>query len=166
MSDLKFLASGALLFAITLTATAQTTKASVRPPTVEQAVTVFLTAFENLDWPVFRECFSRDATVFHPAAPNVKRIDSERQFQDAWLGVFERIRKSSGRTGPPFMRLQPQDLLVQRLSDDVAIVTFHLTDGNVLNRRTLVFKRLSTGWKIVHLHASNLIVDPGSEIKK
>jgi hypothetical protein len=44
---------------------------------------------------------------------------------------------------------------VDNLSDDVALVTFHLVDGDTLNRRTLVFKRES-GWKIVHIRASNL----------
>jgi hypothetical protein len=70
-------------------------------------------------------------TVFHPAAPNIKRIDSPEQFERAWLGVFERIPKGSGRTSPPFMKLDPRDLRVETLSDDVVLVTFHLIDdGN------------------------------------
>jgi hypothetical protein len=39
------------------------------------------------------------------------------------------------------MSLNPVDLRVEKLSEDVALVTFHLVDGNTLNRRTLVFKR-------------------------
>jgi len=54
------------------------------------------------------------------------------------------------------MNLDPLDLRVEQLSEDVALVTFHLVDGGTLNRRTLVFKREPNGWKIVHIHASNL----------
>jgi hypothetical protein len=102
---------------------------------------VFLRAFENLDWPAFRACFSEDATIFHPAAPNIRRIDSPEPFEKAWLGVFERIKKNSGRTAPPYISLNPLGLRVDKLSVNAALVTFHLVDGNIVNRRTLVFRR-------------------------
>ena|SRR5215469_4298357 len=129
-------------------------------PEIKQALTVFLTAFDNLDWPAFRECFAPGATMFHPASPNLRRIDSPLEFEKAWLGVFDRIRKASGRDAPPYMNLQPQDLKIQDLSQDVALATFHLMDGNVLSRRTIVFRHDAGGWKIVHIHASNLSVSP------
>jgi hypothetical protein len=31
-------------------------------------------------------------------------------------------------------------------------VTFHIEDGSVLDRRTLVMKRESGEWKIAHIH--------------
>jgi ketosteroid isomerase-like protein len=135
-------------------------KRAARPrvTTVEQALSDFITAFDNLDWLAFRECFSAKATMFHPSAPNIRRIDAPKQFEKAWLGVFDRIKRSSGRNAPPYMDLRPLDLLVEPLSNDVTLVTFHLVDGTVLNRRTLVFRRESTGWRIVHIHASNLIM--------
>src|SRR5215467_11419939 len=123
--------------------------------TVEEALSVFITAFDNLDWPAFRDCFSQRATIFHPSAPNVRRIDTPQQFEKAWLGVFERIKRNSGRNVPPHMDLKPLDLRIESLSSDVKLVTFHLDDGNVVNRRTVVFKRETNGWKIVHIHASN-----------
>lgn len=127
------------------------TEASVRA-----ALSAFLNAFENLDWAAFRACFSDDVTMFHPSAPNVRRIDTPEQFEKAWLGVFDRIRKSSGRDTPPYMDLRPLDLRIQMLSPDVALVTFHLLDGTLLNRRTILFRHESGAWKIVHIHASNL----------
>lgn len=138
---------------------AQTSNASGRTEAeVEQALRVFLTAFDNLDWAAFRECFAPDASMFHPAAPNLRRIDSPQDFEKAWRGVFARIKKTSGREAPPYMNLQPQDLKIQPLSPDVALVTFHMMDGNVLNRRTMVFRRDAGRWRIVHIHASNLMV--------
>ena len=123
---------------------------------VEEALSASLTAFDDLDWQAFRACVNGTATIFHPAAPNIRRIDSPDQFEKAWLGVFERIKKSSGRAAPPYMNLNPVDLRVEKLSLDVALVTFHLVDGNTVNRRTLVFKQEPNGWKIVHIHASNI----------
>jgi ketosteroid isomerase-like protein len=118
----------------------------------------FLVAFDNLDWPAFADCFSDSATVFHPAPPNLRRTDSRGQFEKAWLGVFERIKKESGRSSPPYMQLKPEDLQIEILTDGAALVTFHLTNGNILSRRTLVLKKFALGWKIVHIHASNLPV--------
>lgn len=133
-------------------------KSSANPSTtsVEDALSTFLTAFDNLDWQAFRACFSSTATMFHPSAPNIRRIDSPDQFDEAWRGVFVRIKESSGRTSPPYMNLEPLDLRIEKMSEDVALVTFHLVDGRIVSRRTLIFKRDSNGWKIVHLHASNI----------
>jgi ketosteroid isomerase-like protein len=147
-----------VLTAATLESAVAQEKTLANPKTapIEEALSAFLTAFDNLDWQAFRTCFSNSATMFHPAAPNVRRIDSPDQFEKAWLGVFERIKKSSGRTSPPYMKLSPLDLRVEKLSEEVALVTFHLVDGSTVNRRTLVFKWDLDGWKIVHIHASNI----------
>ena len=155
----KYLVVGFLVLtaAITESGVAQeTTLANPKTASIDEALSAFLKAFDNLDWQAFRTCFSSTPTIFHPAAPNIRRIDSPDQFEKAWRGVFERIKKSSGRTSPPYMNLNPLDLRVERLSEDVALVTFHLVDGSTVNRRTLVFKRDPDGWKIVHLHASNI----------
>ena len=124
--------------------------------TFEQRLSGFVAAFDALDWENFQTFFTEDATVFHPAAPNLKRTDSREEFEHAWQGVFERIRKSSGKSAPPYMTLEPKDLRVQYLTEDVALVTFHLDDGEVLGRRTIIWKRNGRVWKIVHIHASNL----------
>jgi len=132
--------------------------ANPKSASIEEALSSFLTAFDNLDWQAFRTCFSGTPTIFHPTAPNIRRIDSPDQFEKAWLAVFERIKKSSGRTSPPYMSLNPLDLRVEKLSEDAALVTFHLVDGSTVDRRTLVFKREPSGWKIVHIHASNITI--------
>jgi ketosteroid isomerase-like protein len=123
---------------------------------VRAAVETFLHAFEALDWPAFRACFAEGATVFQPTPPHVLRTDSPESFERAWAAVFERIRRNSGRTAPPYMTLSPKDLRIQLLSEKSALVTFHLPQGETLGRRTVILERLDAGWKIVHLHASNL----------
>jgi SnoaL-like domain len=124
--------------------------------TVEQTLSTFLTAFDNLDWPAFRACFNDRPTMFHPSGPNIRRVDIPEEFDAAWKLVFERIRKNSGRTAPPYMKLSPADLRIDPLDENVSLVTFHLIDGQTLSRRTLILRRYDDGWKIVHIHASNL----------
>lgn len=125
------------------------------PETLKERLSGFVQAFDDLDWEKFRTFFTEDATVFHPAAPNLKRTDGREEFEQAWLAVFERIRKNAGKTAPPYMELQPKDVRIQYLDENVALVTFHLDDGKVLGRRTMVWKRDGQVWRIVHVHASN-----------
>jgi hypothetical protein len=52
------------------------------------------------------------------------------------------------------MDIQPKQMKIQ-LFGSVAIATFHLYDRDgFVNRRTIVLNQNATGWKIVHLHAS------------
>jgi inosine-uridine nucleoside N-ribohydrolase len=121
-------------------------------PTIGGSVSAFVAAFDNLDWPTFPARFSEKPTIFHPSAPNIRRIDTPGEFEKAWPGVFERIKKNSHRIVAPHMDLQPRDLRIEKLS----LVTFHIEDRNVLDRRMPVMKRDSGEWKIAHIHASNL----------
>jgi ketosteroid isomerase-like protein len=141
--------------------------ASVRAPAqestgVDAAIRGFLVAFNNLDMPAFLACFADDATIVHPQAAPPRtfplRLRGTPEIARTFQVVFDQIRGQSGRTGPPFQDLQPRDLLIQQF-EDVAVVTFHLGTAARPGRRTLVFHRVGTAWKIVHLHAS--IFDPG-----
>ena len=57
---------------------------------------------------------------------------------------------------PPYMLLDPLDLVIQ-LYGDAALATFHLIDGDALSRRSFVLAKRAGDWKIVPLHASNVI---------
>ena len=57
------------------------------------------------------------------------------------------------------MDIQPRELTIQVFGNE-AIATFHLDDRvGSLNRRTIVLNKTKKGWKIVHLHASEVSVD-------
>jgi ketosteroid isomerase-like protein len=152
----RYFALPVVLLLTTAALIGQETRPVAKRETIEQALSTFVTAFENLDWPTFKECFIDGATIFHPAAPNLKRVDSTEQFEEAWKGVFERIRQNSGRTAPPYMKLNPSEMRIELLSPDVGVATFHLIEGSIVGRRTVVLKRFPAGWKIVHIHASNI----------
>lgn len=113
----------------------------------------FITAFDNLDWEKFRNAFADDATVFYPR-DRANCANGRAEVEEHFKHVFEQIR--GGRSKGPYMDLQPRELRMQVLGD-VAIVTFHLDDRpGFINRRTLVLRKTAAGWKIAHLHASEV----------
>jgi ketosteroid isomerase-like protein len=115
--------------------------------TVDQALATFFDAFSALDRPRVEACFTDDATA-------INAWGGQRQ-DGFWCDEFDSWRAT--RPGPPYMHLEPKGLRLQALGDDVVVVTFHLdTDPAVERRRTLVFVRTDAGWRIAHLHASNV----------
>jgi len=117
----------------------------------------FITAFDNLDWDKFRNAFADDATVFYPR-DRANRANGRMEVEEYFKHVFEQIR--AGRSKGPYMDIQPRELRIQVLGD-VAIATFHLDDRpGFINRRTLVLRKTAAGWKIAHLHASEVASAP------
>ena len=122
---------------------------------LHEALAKFIRAFDDLDWENFRLAFDDNATVFYPRAIP-ERANGRAEFEKAFKTVFQQIR--NGKTGAPYMDIQPKDLRIQSFGD-VAIATFHLDDrAGFLNRRTIVLNKTKNGWKIVHLHASEVSV--------
>lgn len=120
---------------------------------VRDALANFISAFDNLDWEAFRLAFDDNATVFYPRA-FPERANRRAEFEKTFKVVFQQIR--DGKTRPPYMDIQPKDMEIQMFGD-CAIATFHLDDRpGLLNRRTIVLTKTNAGWKIVHLHASEV----------
>jgi ketosteroid isomerase-like protein len=135
---------------------------------VRSLIADFLKAFNNLDWAAFRKCWVDNPVVFFPSAaanPTGKRIDDLPSFDATWRRQFDLIRENAQRrgvTGPPFQNLAPKDLRIDFPAPTVAVVTFHLgpSQNNSLGRRMFVVAKTPDGWKITHLHASNLSLEP------
>ena len=126
---------------------------------IEQAISRFVTALNNLDWPAFRACFSTSPTGFFPFPQIARRVEGA-EFDKAWQFIFDRGRKQAageGKTSPPFLDIKLKDIRIDRLTNEVAVVTFHLGAEPRLNRRTFILQRFPAGWKIVHVHASYLV---------
>jgi ketosteroid isomerase-like protein len=122
---------------------------------VQKALARFVQAFDDLDWETFRLAFDDNATVFYPRA-FPERATGRAEFEKTFKTVFEQIR--SGKSAPPYMDIQPKEMKIQ-LFGNVAIATFHLDDrAGFVNRRTIVLNKSQSGWKIVHLHASEVSV--------
>lgn len=125
-------------------------------------LTTFIRAFENGEIDVMEASFSANSLVF---PIDIVPTESSAQIQTSDYkrvkGMGPTMRKvvASFRerdTGPPYMTLDPKDLEVQMFSD-TAVVTFHLEDDRCLGRRTFVLAKEGDSWKIVHLHASNVL---------
>jgi ketosteroid isomerase-like protein len=127
---------------------------------IGQVTSRFLASFENLDMPAFIGCFAEDATVFFPAPEPPERFSGKAAIQTHFQQVFDSIRKSAS-SGPPYHRLIPENLEVQLLGADAAVVSFHLRNTERIARRTLVLKKVHGVWQIAHLHASNVPLAPG-----
>ena len=156
LSELLRQAAAALFVVAAASGCASTTHQRVTAQ-VTAAVDHFLTAFNNLDWPAFQECFAQDATLFNPDipdAPSVHRLSGRPAIEDSFRRVFEATRKSA--SGPPYMHIVPQGLVVQGFGK-VAVVTFEFSRAaNSFGRRTIVFEERGGQWLIVHIHASNI----------
>ena len=115
----------------------------------------FLRAFEDLDMKQFVACFADDATVFFPVPEPPERVQGKQAIQRRFEPVFASIR-SAAKSGPPFHRLMPDDLLIQLTPGRTAVVSFHLRNEERIGRRTLVLTNINGQWLILHLHASNV----------
>ena len=62
---------------------------------MRQLMANLLTAFENLDWPAFRQSWVENPVVFSPdpdMRPGGTRIDSASEFSGTWQRPFDRAR--------------------------------------------------------------------------
>ena len=105
------------------------------------------------------DLFADEATLFHPigAPPRYAGLEAIRK---SWHDRFD-----AGRAAGQTQNVVPKRPVVQ-LFGDTAILTFELGDlpedpaaPGRLSRRTLVMHRTAEGWKIVHLHGSNILVN-------
>lgn len=140
-------------------ANASASRAHADSVAVADALRAFLSAFEQLDWPPFRAAFSDSATIFHPAPEMAERVIGPLGVDSTFRAVFADIRaRATG--GAPYHRLVPTDVRIQPLAAGLVLVTFHLRSTERLARRTVIFHKESAGWRILHLHASNMSVKP------
>jgi len=133
---------------------------------VMQLLTAFLQAFENGDLSLMESSFADDAVTFPRAIMSEETtgpINSDNYMRvrglDPNMRALIETLQNADTSGPPYMNLDPEDFEL-KMFNDAALATFHLKNGAALSRRTFVLARRADSWKIVHLHASNVV---GSE---
>ncbi len=119
----------------------------------------FITAFEAGDTDAMRDAFAENATSF-PRTVSDHSDDLDRFRRSAgidpeMLAVVEVAKGDSAE--PPYLSIEPKDLEIH-VAGDMALVTFHLVADGELGRRTFVMSRMDGDWKILHVHASNVVV--------
>ncbi len=141
------------IFACLESGLAQSSQSNRDESEVRQTLQNFLTSFDDLDMQRFISFFEEDASIFYPRG-TAKRVDGRDAIQSQFTEVFAGIR--GRQTHPPYMHIEPRNTGIQLLGE-VAIVTFHLDDRpGMLNRRTVILHKTTSGWKIAHLHASEV----------
>ena len=138
-------------------------KHAVQSPTTRDSVAStfqqWVAAFNNLDEECFIAFFSPEATVFAPAPqgrPATSRRVEPSDLKRYWAETFRDLRQRSSRTSPPYLTIKATDLRIDRMGNHGAVITFHLDGSEQPGRRTIIWRRESNGWRILHLHASRL----------
>jgi ketosteroid isomerase-like protein len=121
--------------------------------TAQALLSAFLHAFSLLDINAMLDCFAPEATAFFPVEHQRTRLEDRDAIRIAFDSVLQRVRTA----GASCMALVPENLVMQECGD-TAVATFHLR-GDHLSRRTVVLQRQESGWRIVHLHASNAVLE-------
>jgi ketosteroid isomerase-like protein len=144
--------------------------ASIEPADSDAAIMApveeFVRALTHADAAAVQRSFAPDATLFMPFDDLPRRIGGNVAIANAFGPYFKDLLASDRQ--PPYFKLEPRDLSLQRLTGGVAIVTFHLGDLPAAgakdpvrySRRSFIVKRYANGWRIAHLHASNVTVQP------
>ncbi|HKV07037.1 MAG TPA: nuclear transport factor 2 family protein [Thermoanaerobaculia bacterium] len=131
-----------LLLATACASTPPAPEASVRA-----AMTDFMEALNSLDVDGMAAFFADDVTAFVPNAQG-PRVEGKAALVEIFRRYVEATRKTTARTN-----LVPEDLEVDAYRD-VAIVSFNLPGPDAFGRRTFVFRREGSRWRISHFHAS------------
>lgn len=129
---------------------------------IEKVVERFIHGIETLDADLIASTFDADAVVFQPLGPP-QRFNGLPEISAAFHALFD-----DGRAEGQTQTVTPRRKNLQMFGD-TAVLTFEL-GGEMpgspnpatgrLGRRTVVLHRFADGWRIVHLHGSNVQVSP------
>jgi ketosteroid isomerase-like protein len=115
---------------------------------IREFVERFVQAVNSSNTDDFMTCFAPSATAFFPSGASASRRSGVDAIRKAVQPVF-----ALGPRDPP-ARLAD---LVITTQDGMAVASFDASDGATHSRRTLVLRQYAGEWKIVHLHASNVV---------
>jgi uncharacterized protein (TIGR02246 family) len=121
---------------------------------VRRAEDTFVQAFSALDWERFHALFADDATVFFSGKEQARRASGRAEFEPVFKRIFDDARKRGN--GPPYLHIEHRDVEVQ-MAGDVAVMTLHLDRPDGLARRTLIWRKQNGVWRIMHIHASDIV---------
>jgi len=120
----------------------------------------FIGAFNKLDWASFQSCLADTASLFNPDIPgavSLHRLDGRAEVERSFRAVFDAAANGQPPRGP---NIHP-DKVSWQIFSETALVTFEFwRSDRSFGRRSLVLVRERGSWKIMHIHASNVTVQP------
>ena len=124
--------------------------ASAQDSTPDAAAASFLDAFKSMDETRFDTFFAPDVTMFFP---DIRFPQARVEGREAVLAAFHSFFKRVKENGADALNIEPLDQHVQRYGN-VAIVTFRLDSDDKTGRRSIIFRKIGSDWRIAHFHAS------------
>lgn len=131
-------------------------KSSPENQSIKRTAEKFINAYNDLNWQAMSAYFAENATMFTPYPESAGRINGRDKIVAWFKSQF--ISWESKKDGSSRLNIKPQDLKIQAMKD-LAIVTFLISGEKRVGRRTIIFQKQKDQWMIVHLHASNLVVE-------
>jgi ketosteroid isomerase-like protein len=111
----------------------------------------FLEALAASDPAGIEAVISSDASMFLLAANGREAVRGSAAIVARFSRMFEQIRDS----GTPAPRFLVEEFNLIELGPDFRLADSMVRAGEEIGRRSLVFRRETDGWRILHMHASN-----------
>lgn len=133
---------------------------SVPEGAVVEAVTGFLAAVDAGDAGALERCLHVEASMYFPFEDTPGLVEG----RDAIVARFARLFTAWRRRGlsPPYVGFVPAQLRVRAAGGGHALVTFTVDIEDAAGRRTALMHRDVDAWRILHLHASNVLPRGGA----
>ena len=126
---------------------------------IERVVTGFLAAVDAGDRAALGECFETEATMYVPFDDTPDLVEG----RAAILQRFDRLFAAWRRRGlsTPYVGFAPKQFRACAAGPGHALATFTVGIEGAPGRRSVLLRRSASGWRILHLHASNLSLRAG-----
>ncbi len=126
---------------------------------VAALVETFLDSLNTLDLERLLRLFAPGCTAFLPLPEEPLRLEGAEAVRHAFAEFFNQVR--SAGAGPRYMNLKAEEVRIQEAGRTV-VVTFQLKGPHVISRRTLVLTEVRGELRILHLHGSNIRLEPAA----
>jgi len=110
----------------------------------------FLNAVMSQKHDNIMQFFGDDAQMFSPLGTFASRLDGKGAIGKQFQSILDTV-KTQFAGG---LKIEPKDLSMRELADNVVLITFHLQLPGPLHRRTFVMTKSGNAWRIAHIHAS------------
>jgi ketosteroid isomerase-like protein len=128
-------------------------------PALRAVLQMLLDAIDRGDLAALAPLWTADASMYFPFA----NAPAPFHGRDAILARFERMfadLRARRADGPPYVGFRVLAFECTPLDERHVLACATLAFGSELGRRTLVFRREPPGWRLLHVHASNVAVRP------
>lgn len=124
-------------------------------PALRAVLQTFLDAIDRGDRAALAPLWAADATMYFPFANSPAPFHG----RDEILARFERMfadLRARHPAGPPYVGFRVLAFECTVLDQRHVLACATLAFGRELGRRTIVFRREPAGWRLLHVHASNM----------